>query len=90
MTAHPTDAWAAQLLSEAMPHRQTPRFLIRDCASKYGPAFARVAKDSSIEILKMTYHAPITNAICKRFLGSMRRKWPALSIPKTAHVIDLP
>src|SRR5258708_4948405 len=36
--------------------------------------FARVAATSSIEILKTPYHAPRANAICERFLGSVRRE----------------
>ena len=36
--------------------------------------FARVAKTSSIELLKTPYHAPRANAICERFLGSVRRE----------------
>lgn len=74
VTAHPTDAWLAQQLREATPHGQTPRFLIRDRDRKYGQAFAAVAKESSIEILKTPYRAPKANAICERFLGSVRRE----------------
>ncbi|MBZ5706125.1 MAG: integrase core domain-containing protein [Acidobacteriia bacterium] len=74
VTARPTDAWVAQQLREATPFGQTPRFLIRDRDNKYGNAFARVAKGSSIEILKTPYRAPKANAICERFLGSVRRE----------------
>ncbi len=74
VTAHPTDAWVAQQLREATPYGQTPRFLIRDRDSKYGEAFTRVAKGSSIEILKTPYRALKANAICERFLGSVRRE----------------
>jgi putative transposase len=74
VTSHPTDAWVAQQLREATPYGQTPRFLIRDRDSKYGEAFIRVAKGSSIEILKTPYRAPKANAICERFLGSVRRE----------------
>jgi putative transposase len=74
VTVHPTDAWVAQQLREATPYGQTPRFLIRDRDSKYGDAFMRVAKGSSIEILKTPYRAPKANATCERFLGSVRRE----------------
>lgn len=59
---------------KATPYGQPPRFLIRDRDSKYGQAFARVAKGSSIKILKTPYHAPKANAICERFLGSAGRE----------------
>jgi putative transposase len=42
VTAHPTDAWAAQQLREATPFGQGPKYLIRDNDSKYGVEFARV------------------------------------------------
>ena len=34
----------------------------------------RVAQGSRIEILKTPYRAPKANAICERFLGSVRRE----------------
>ena len=36
--------------------------------------FVRVAKASSIEVLKIPYRAPKANAVCERFLGSLRRE----------------
>ncbi len=74
VTAHPTDAWVAQQLRQATPFGQAPRFLIRDRDSKYGQNFTRVAAGSKIEILKTPYRAPKANAICERFLGSVRRE----------------
>ncbi len=52
VTRSPTDAWIAQQLREATPYGQTPKYLIRDHDSKFGPCFARVAATSSIKILK--------------------------------------
>ena len=74
VTRHPTDAWVAQQFREATPFGQTPRFLIRDNDSKFGPLFARVASSSGIEVLKTPFHAPRANAYCERFLGSVRRE----------------
>ena len=70
----PTDTWVAQQLREATPLGQAPRFLIRDRDRKYGQTFTRVAAGSKIEILKTPYRAPKANAICERFLGSVRRE----------------
>src|SRR5438552_16209399 len=74
VTRSPTDAWTAQQLREATPYGHTPKYLISDHDSKFGPGFARVAGTSGIKILKTPYHAPRANAICERFLGSVRRE----------------
>ena len=74
VTRCPTDAWTAQQLREATAFGEGPKYLIRDNDSKFGVNFARVAQTSRIEILKTPYHAPRANAICERFLGSVRRE----------------
>jgi putative transposase len=74
VTRNPTDQWTAQQLREATPFGEKPRFLIRDNDSKFGPSFERVAKTTGIEVLKTPYRAPKANAICERFLGSLRRE----------------
>ncbi len=74
VTRHPTDAWVAQQLREATPFGQHPTYLIRDNDTKFGPAFARVAKDSGIEILRTAYRTPKMTALCERFPGSARRE----------------
>jgi transposase InsO family protein len=74
ITRNPTDQWTAQQLREATPFGEKPRFLIRDNDSKFGPSFTRVAKGTGIEVLKTPYRAPRANAICERFLGSLRRE----------------
>jgi transposase InsO family protein len=72
VTRHPTDEWVAQQLREATPFGERPRCLIRDNDRKYGASFKRVATE--IEVLKTPYRAPKANAICERFLGSLRRE----------------
>ena len=74
VTRNPTDEWVAQQLREATPFAQGPRYLIRDNDSKYGATFARVASGTGIEVLRTPYGAPKANAICERFLGSVRRE----------------
>jgi transposase InsO family protein len=49
-------------------------YLIRDNDSKFGPDFARVAEASGITVIRTAYRAPLMNAICERFLGSVRRE----------------
>jgi transposase InsO family protein len=74
VTPHPTDEWVAQQLWEATPFGQRPRFLIRDRDRTYGQHFAAVAKGNQIKILKTPYRASKANALCERFLGSVRRR----------------
>jgi putative transposase len=74
VTRSPTDSWVAQQLREATPYGQAPKYLIRDNDRKFGSCFARVATTSAIEILKTPVHAPRANAICERFLRSVRQE----------------
>ena len=74
VTRHPTDKWLAQQLREATPFSAGPRFLIRDNDRKYGASFSCVAIGTGIDVLHTPYRAPKANAICERFLGSLRRE----------------
>jgi putative transposase len=74
VTRNPTESWVAQQLREATPFGDGPRYLIRDNDSKYGASFARVAAGTGIEVLRTPYGAPKANAVCERFLGSVRRE----------------
>jgi putative transposase len=73
-TAHPTDAWVAQQLRDATPFRETAKHLICDNDTKFGPAFDAAAKTCGLEIIHTPYEAPRANAICERFVGSVRRE----------------
>jgi len=74
VTRHPTDEWLAQQLREATPFGTGPRFLIRDNDRKFGSSFSRVAVGPGIDVLRTPYRSPKANAICERFLGSLRRE----------------
>jgi len=74
VTRSPSDAWTAQQLREATPYGQSPKYLIRDNDSKFASCFARLATTSGIKILKTPYHAPQANAICERFMRSVRQE----------------
>jgi transposase InsO family protein len=74
VTRHQTDAWVAQQLREATPWGRQPRFLIRDNDKKYGKQFRIVASSSSINELLTPIEAPRANAICERFIGSLRQE----------------
>jgi putative transposase len=74
VTRHPTDAWVAQQLREATPFGTAPRFLIHDNDATYGAQFERVATTTDIDVLTTPYRAPRANALCERFIGSVRRE----------------
>lgn len=74
VTRHPTDAWVAQQLREATPFQQGPKYLIRDNDRKYGERFATVAQGTSIDVVRTPIRAPKANAVCERFIGSVRRE----------------
>ena len=61
-------------LREATASGVGPKYLIRNTDGKFGVGFARVAKTSRIEILTTPSYAPRANAICERFLLSVRRE----------------
>jgi putative transposase len=74
VTRSPSDFWVAQQVREATPFEAGPRFVIRDNDGKYGQCFSRVAKDRGIEVLRTPVRAPKANAMCERFIGSVRRE----------------
>jgi transposase InsO family protein len=74
VTRHPGEVWVAQQLREATPFGQGARFLIRDNDCKYGTTFDRVAAGAGIKVIRTPIAAPRANAVCERFLGSLRRE----------------
>jgi putative transposase len=74
VTYHPREAWVAQQLREATAFGVGPRFLIRENDSKYGTQFDRVAAGAGIKVLYTPVRAPRANAVCERFMGSLRRE----------------
>ncbi len=61
-------------LRETTPYGQAPKYLICDHDSKYGSCFRRVATTSGIKLLKTPVHTPQANAVCERFLRSVRQE----------------
>ena len=74
VTRSPSVAWVSQQLRNATPWGEGPRFLIRDNDDKFGPMFDRVADTTGIRVLHTPVQAPRANAVCERFLGSVRRE----------------
>jgi putative transposase len=49
--------------------------LIRDRDKKYGTLFSTVARSTGIKELKTPIQAPRANAVCERFIGSLKREY---------------
>ena len=50
------------------------KYLLHDRDKKYGKQFASVARGTGIGELKTPYQAPKANAVCERYIGSMKRE----------------
>jgi transposase InsO family protein len=74
VTCFPADDWTAQQLREATPWGKGPKYLICDRDNKYGPLFMNVAKSTGIRVLRTPVRAPKANAICERFISSLKRE----------------
>ena len=74
VTRSPSSAWVAQQLREATAWGEGPRFLIRDNDAKFGRRFDAVAEGTGIKILRTPIGAPDANAVCERFLRSVRNE----------------
>jgi len=73
-TRHPTDAWVAQQLREATPFGEKAKHLICDNDTKYGPLFDAAAQACGLDVIHTPYEAPQANAVCERWVGSLRRE----------------
>ena len=62
----------APQLREATSNGVHPWFILSDKYSRLGTAFDRVAEHTGIEVLKIPHRLPRANAVCERFLGSVR------------------
>ena len=73
VTRSPTDAWTAQQLREATPYGQTPNISFAIMIASLDPV-SLVLQQRAHRDSHTPYHAPRANAICERFLGSVRRE----------------
>jgi putative transposase len=76
VTRAPTQVWMAQQLRNgtSLGEAPLPRFIIRDNDNKFGGDFDRAAHGAGIRVLRTAVQAPLMNATCERFLGSVRRE----------------
>ncbi len=77
VTAHPTAAWAAQQIREAIPGDGAElRYLLRDRDGAYGDEFRRVVRSTGIREILTALQSPWQNPYAERVIGSIRRECP--------------
>ena len=74
VTAHPTAAWTAQQIVEALPWKPIQRYVIRDRDGIYGETFQRRVKNLGLAQVVIAPRSPWQNAYAERFIGSLRRE----------------
>ncbi len=74
VTDHPTAAWTAHQIREALPWNSAPRFPLRDRDGVYGDDFVRVVHSMGIEQVVTTARSPWQNPFVERLIGSIRRE----------------
>ncbi len=74
VTTNPTDEWTAQQIREATPWDKRPKYLIHDNDGKFGGKFKGLLKGSGIKAINTPPRAPRANAMCERFIGSLKRE----------------
>jgi len=74
VTEHPTAAWTAQQMVEALCDRESPRYVIRDRDGVYGSIFRDLVKALDIEEVVMAPHSPWQSPYVERVIGTLRRE----------------
>ena len=73
VTEHPTAAWTAQQVVEALPWNEVPRYLLRDRDSIYGAVFQQRVRHMGIDEVVITPRSPWQNPYVERLIGSICR-----------------
>jgi putative transposase len=88
VTAHPTAPWTLQQLREAIPSDCGYRFLIHDRDTIFSQHLDQRVRALGLRVLKIPPQSPQANAVCERFLGTLRRECLDFVIPLTEHQLQ--
>jgi putative transposase len=83
VTAHPSAPWTLQQLREAIPSDHSYRFLLHDRDSVFSQQLDQSIRHLGLRVLKTPVRSPQANALCERFLGTLRRECLDFLIPLT-------
>ena len=72
VTAHPTAAWTAQQLRNALPENEAPRYLLHDRDSVFAHVASTIER-MNIQEVRTASQSPWQNAYVERVIGSIRR-----------------
>jgi transposase InsO family protein len=74
VTDHPTSAWVAHQMIEAVGDRTAPRYLIRDRDRVYGEEARERLQSLDIDEVLTAPQSPWQNGYAERLIGSIRRE----------------
>src|SRR3989454_405488 len=74
VTEHPTAAWTAQQIVDALPDDSAPSYLLRDRDSVYAHVFRQRVKGMGVGEVLTAPHSPWQNPFAERLIGSIRRE----------------
>jgi transposase InsO family protein len=74
VTAHPSAAWTAQQIVEAVGVDLAPMYPIRDRDGIFGAVFDRRVRNLGIEQVKTAPRSPWQNGYAERWVGTLRRE----------------
>ena len=74
VTRSPNDKWTAQQSRKVTSPGRGADLLIQDRDTKFGGEFDRVAQGAGMQVVITPVRTPNMNAVCERFLGSIRRE----------------
>lgn len=90
LTDHPTAAWTAQQLREAIPCDHAYRFLIHDRDSIFSREVDATIARLGLRVLRTPVRAPKANAVVERLVGTCRRECLDWLIPLNArHLLQV-
>src|SRR5262249_46601398 len=74
VTTNPTAEWISRQIIEAFPWDSSPRYLIRDRDTAYGPIFRQRLRAMGIRDKPTAPRSPWQNPYVERLIGTIRRE----------------
>src|SRR5437899_5979135 len=74
VTTNPTAEWISRQIIEAFPWDSSPRYLVRDRDTAYGPVFVQRLRAMGIRDKPTAPRSPWQNPYVERLIGTIRRE----------------